>query len=107
MAGDAGHHSQAGAVSTRSLGARLMRVVPSSAGCAFCGRRTYDPSKKERPWARGVSSGAHVLVCPECQSGGPAWIERMDRCSRCGSTRLSLTLGEVVCRECGVLRPTE
>ena len=27
----------------------------------LCGRPTYDPDKKERPWSRGVSGGRQVL----------------------------------------------
>jgi hypothetical protein len=73
----------------------------SSARCALCGRATYDPSKKERPWSRGVAAGRQVLVCPTCQVDRPDWAAGLDRCQRCGSTRLSLMLGEVICRACG------
>ncbi len=34
----------------------------------LCGRPTYDPDKRERPWARGVAGGRQVLVCPSCQA---------------------------------------
>jgi hypothetical protein len=73
------------------------------AACFLCGRPTYDPGRRERPWARGVSGGRQVLVCPPCQGERPDWSERLDRCERCGSTRLSVLLGEVSCRECGHL----
>lgn len=84
-----------------------MRAVswegPARAACHLCGRPTYDPGKRERPWARGVSGGHQVLVCPACQAERPDWADGLDRCERCGSTRLSLLLGEVTCRECGYL----
>jgi hypothetical protein len=31
----------------------------------------------------------------------------VDRCRTCGSTRLSLTLGDVVCRACGTVGALE
>ena len=67
----------------------------------FCGRRTYDPDKKSRPWTRGVARGQQVLVCPDCQAERPDWMLSLDRCEQCGSTRLSAMLGEVICRQCG------
>jgi hypothetical protein len=69
--------------------------------CLVCGRPTYDPEKSERPWARGVAGGRLVLICPRCQSDSAAWIERLDRCGNCGSTRLNVTLDRLICRECG------
>jgi hypothetical protein len=72
----------------------------------LCGRPTYDPDKKERPWSRAVSGGRQVLVCPRCQVERVDWMERLDRCERCGSTRLSVMLGEVVCRQCGLVAGT-
>lgn len=77
------------------------------AGCHLCGRPTYDPDKRERPWARAVRGGRQALVCPSCQGDRPDWQDLVDRCRRCGSTRLSLTLGEVVCRECGTVGALE
>ena len=77
-----------------------------STGCFLCGRATYDPDKRERPWSRGVSAGRQVLVCPHCQAERADWMERLDRCERCGSTRLSVMLGEVVCRQCGLVAGT-
>jgi hypothetical protein len=47
-----------------------------------------------------------VLVCPRCQADRADWTERLDRCERCGSTRLSGMLGEVVCRQCGLVAGT-
>jgi hypothetical protein len=66
-----------------------------------CGRPTYDPDKKEPPWTRGVSEGRQVLVCPKCQIERDDWKDKLERCARCSSTRLSLMLDEVVCRQCG------
>ena len=77
------------------------------AACHLCGRPTYDPDKRERPWARAVAAGTLVLVCPVCQSERPDWAAGVDRCARCSSPRLSLTLGEVVCRECGTVGALE
>ncbi|MGH2710645.1 MAG: hypothetical protein ACRDH9_05510 [Actinomycetota bacterium] len=73
----------------------------SSPSCLFCGRATYDPDKRERPWARGVKDGKQVLVCPSCQTERPDWASGLDRCESCGSPRLGVTLGEVICRACG------
>lgn len=78
----------------------------SWAGCALCGRPTYDPDKRERSWARAVRGGSQVLVCPGCQAERPDWADDLDRCEGCGSSRLSATLGEVVCRACGGLQGT-
>jgi hypothetical protein len=79
-----------------------MAEAPS---CVVCGRPTYDPDKREPPWARGVMAGRQVLVCPICQREGRDWQDALDRCPACGSTRLSLTLGEVICRSCGHAAP--
>jgi predicted amidophosphoribosyltransferase len=49
---------------------------------------------------RAVVSGRQVLICPQCQQDVPNWADGLDRCSACGATRLSVTLGEVVCRAC-------
>lgn len=76
-------------------------AMPEGATCLVCGRPTYDPQKRERPWARGVSGGRLVLICPTCQSTGSDWTRALDRCARCGGTRLSVTLGTVICRACG------
>lgn len=74
-------------------------------GCALCGRATYDPDKRERPWVRAVSGGRQVLVCPACQADRPDWASSLDQCEACGGTRLSAMLGEVVCRACGYSQP--
>lgn len=74
-----------------------------TAGCFLCGRATYDPAKRERPWSRGVAEGRQILVCPPCQIERPEWAEGLDRCAGCDSTRLSIMLGEVVCRQCGAI----
>jgi hypothetical protein len=72
----------------------------------FCGRLPYDPDKKERPWSRAVSAGRQVLICPVCQTERLDWTATLDQCARCGSTRLSLMLEEVVCRQCGLIAGT-
>jgi hypothetical protein len=71
------------------------------AGCWLCGRPTFDPAKGDPPWARASAGGRQVLICPTCQRERPEWTASVDRCEGCGSTRLSVTLGEVVCRACG------
>jgi DNA-directed RNA polymerase subunit RPC12/RpoP len=48
-----------------------------------------------------------VLICPPCQVADPQWIEAVDRCIRCGSTRLSIVMGSAVCRQCGFDRALE
>ena len=83
-----------------SLQEGLSELEPH-ARCALCGRGTYDPDKRERPWARAVSGGRQVLVCPACQSDRPDWQDGLDRCEGCGGTRLGVVLDEVVCRACG------
>jgi hypothetical protein len=77
------------------------------AGCYLCGRPTFDPDKRERPWARAVSSGKQVLVCPSCQVERADWSANLDRCEQCGGTRLSAMLGEIVCRGCGHVQAGE
>jgi hypothetical protein len=73
-------------------------------GCFLCGRPTFDPDKRERPWARAAVGGHQALICPRCQEERPDWVVQLDRCERCGATRLSVVLGEIVCRECGHVR---
>jgi hypothetical protein len=78
---------------------------PSSAPrCFLCGRATFDPARRERPWVRATVGGEQVLVCPTCQEERPDWAVQLDRCEICGDTRLSATLGEIVCRACGHIR---
>ena len=74
---------------------------PDRPGCFHCHRPTFDPDKRAMPWARAVAGGVQILVCPDCQHDRPDWAESLDRCEDCGSTRLSVTLGDVVCRACG------
>jgi hypothetical protein len=73
--------------------------------CHLCGRPTYDPDKRERPWARAVAGGRQVLICPDCQRDRADWADGLDRCGACGATRLSAMLGQVVCRACGHAEP--
>jgi predicted amidophosphoribosyltransferase len=72
----------------------------------LCARPTYDPDKRERAWSRAVADGRQVLICPVCQADRPDWAAGLDRCERCGSTRLSVMLGEVICRQCGLIAGT-
>jgi hypothetical protein len=74
--------------------------------CLLCGRPTFDPDKRERPWVRATVQGHQVLVCPTCQEERADWAVQLDRCEACGETRLSVMLGEVVCRACGHVRGT-
>jgi len=75
--------------------------------CFLCGRATFDPDKRERPWVRASVGGHQALVCPTCQQDRPDWAVQLDRCDVCGDTRLSVVLGEVVCRACGHVRGQE
>ena len=75
--------------------------MATGAACSLCGRPTYDPDKRDRPWVRGVAGGHLALVCPGCQEDRSDWSAALDRCPDCGSTRLSITLGQVICRACG------
>ena len=72
----------------------------------LCGRATFDPDLKERQWARAVSGGVQVLICPSCQVERQGWDAELERCVRCGSTRLSGMLSEVVCRAGGLIGAT-
>ena len=74
--------------------------------CLLCERPTYDPDKRERAWIRAVADGRQVLICPVCQADRPDWAAGLDRCERCRSTRLSVMLGEVICRQCGLIAGT-
>jgi hypothetical protein len=71
--------------------------------CYRCERRQTDPSKHEAPWGRGVVGAEQILICPSCQEQDPAWASQLERCPRCGSTRLSMQLGSISCRSCGYL----
>src|SRR5947208_16274165 len=79
-------------------------LVPSGAGCRLCGRSTYDPDKRSRPWVRGVSAGSQGLGCATCQAAHPGVDVTLDRCERRGSLRQSLTLGARPGRACGHLQ---
>ena len=81
--------------------ARLTYADAAVSTCSICRRPTYDPDKRERPWARGVRGGSLTLVCPRCQGDHPDWASGFDRCRSCGSTRLNVALGMIVCRACG------
>ena len=81
------------------------RIAPEhQPRCFLCGRATYDPDKRERPWVRATSGGHQVLVCPSCHEERPDWAVQLDRCENCGATRLTAMLGQVVCRACGHVR---
>jgi hypothetical protein len=78
-----------------------MRAMP----CYRCQRVQTDPERGSSPWARGVLRGEQVLICPDCQAGDANWNASLDQCARCGSTRLMVVMGSVVCRQCGFERP--
>ena len=69
--------------------------------CHNCGKVQTDPTKGASPWARGVIASEQILMCPDCQAKDPGWTGALEHCERCGGTRLSITLGSVVCRACG------
>lgn len=69
--------------------------------CNRCGRVQEDPAKGSSPWARGVVGDEQILLCPHCQQEHPEWEHEMRRCDTCGSTRLQIQIGMVVCRPCG------
>ena len=71
--------------------------------CYRCDRVQTDPdqTKPTAPWAVAVVGGEQVLVCPECQQNDPKWADVLQRCPGCGSTRLRIQLGSIVCRACG------
>jgi hypothetical protein len=73
--------------------------------CYRCGRVQTDPARGPSAWARGVVGREQVLVCPECQSAEEQWSRSFETCRDCGSSRLSLVLGSIVCRACGRDRP--
>ncbi len=71
--------------------------------CYRCSKIQTDPVKGASPWARGVVRREQILMCPECQATHAGWIEELDRCPRCGNTRLSMVMGSLSCRACGYL----
>jgi hypothetical protein len=70
--------------------------------CYRCDLRQVDPDRGQSPWKRGVKSGAQVLICPACQ-GSFDWMSELDQCSVCGGVHLVRRLGEVECRDCGMV----
>jgi hypothetical protein len=72
--------------------------------CYRCGVRQVDPVRGNSPWRRGVRDDQQVLVCPACQET-TNWTADMDRCPQCGSVHLVRRLGEVECKDCGVVVP--
>lgn len=68
--------------------------------CYRCGRVQTDPVKGASPWAVAVRGHEQVLVCPWCQQEHEGWSGELDRCPKCGSTRLRIQVGLVVCRQC-------
>lgn len=71
--------------------------------CYRCQRIQTDPVKGASPWGRGVVKGEQILICPDCQAEHPRWIDGLDKCPSCGSTRLSMVMGSISCRACGYL----
>ena len=74
--------------------------------CYRCGRVQTDPARGASPWAVGVLGRDQVLVCPDCQSE-PGWSDALSVCAVCGSPRLKIMLGSVVCRACGADRAVD
>jgi hypothetical protein len=70
--------------------------------CYRCGTRQVDPDRGESPWRRGVREDRQVLICPDCQAAVD-WTSDLDSCQVCGSVHLVRRLGEVECRDCGVV----
>jgi hypothetical protein len=44
-----------------------------------------------------------VLICPDCQ-GSFDWMAELDQCPVCGGVHLVRRLGEIECRDCGMVR---
>jgi hypothetical protein len=80
-------------------------VIMCGMGCLRCGRRQVDPDSGPSTWRRAVVAGEQVLVCPQCQVDG--WTDGLDTCVSCGSTVLVKRLGEVQCRSCGIVTPSD
>jgi hypothetical protein len=72
--------------------------------CYRCGARQVDPVRGHSPWRRAVRRDQQVLVCPHCQAAAD-WAADMDKCPRCRSVHLVRRLGEVECRDCGMVVP--
>ena len=71
--------------------------------CYRCDLRQVDPDRGESPWKRGVRDGRQVLICPDCQ-GSFDWMAELDHCPVCGGVHLVRRLGEIECRDCGMVR---
>jgi hypothetical protein len=71
--------------------------------CYRCDLRQVDPDRGESPWKRGVRNGRQVLICPDCQ-GSFDWMNDLDHCPVCGGMHLVRRLGEIECRDCGMVR---
>jgi len=71
--------------------------------CYRCDLRQVDPDRGESPWKRGVRDGRQVLICPDCQ-GSFDWMNDLDDCPVCGGVHLVRRLGEIECRDCGMVR---
>jgi len=71
--------------------------------CYRCDLRQVDPDRGESPWKRGVRNGRQVLICPDCQ-GSFDWMAELDQCPVCGGVHLVRRLGEIECRDCGMVR---
>jgi predicted amidophosphoribosyltransferase len=68
--------------------------------CYRCNRVQTDPVKGPSLWKRGVIGTEQVLLCPVCQDEDPNWADAFARCRNCGSPRLVIMMGSVVCKEC-------
>lgn len=69
--------------------------------CYRCNKIQTDPVKGASPWARLVREGEQLLICPDCQKDDPSWKASGDQCPSCGSTRLVVIMGSVICKQCG------
>ena len=69
--------------------------------CYRCERVQTDPVKGASPWAVAVVGREQVLVCPDCQNEEPNWTDDLATCPACGSTRLKVMMGSIICRACG------
>lgn len=69
--------------------------------CFRCEKVQNDPVKGKSDWARFVLKGDQVLLCPGCQHELADWKGMGDRCPDCGSPRLKVVMGSVVCGACG------
>jgi hypothetical protein len=71
--------------------------------CYRCRKVQTDPVKGASPWGVGVVAGDQILICPDCQREDPGWVDALEHCPRCGSTRLSVKMGSLYCRQCNYL----